>query len=68
MLYRVTPIFEENNLVASGVEMEAISIEDKGSGIKFHVFVYNVQNGIEIDYKTGEKSFNVKRIKTPNGI
>lgn len=54
VLYRVTPIFEENNLVASGVEMEAISIEDKGSGIKFHVFVYNVQNGIEIDYKTGE--------------
>ena len=54
VLYRVTPIFKENNLLASGVEMEAYSVEDKGDGIKFHVFVYNVQDGISIDYKTGD--------------
>jgi DNA-entry nuclease len=54
VLYRVTPIFEGDNLIASGVEMEALSVEDNGSGIKFHVFVYNVQTGIEIDYKTGD--------------
>lgn len=54
VLYRVTPIFEENNLVASGVEMEAYSVEDKGNGVCFNVYVYNVQPGIVIDYKTGE--------------
>ena len=54
VLYRVTPIFKENNLLASGVEMEAYSVEDKGDGIKFHVFIYNVQDGISIDYKTGD--------------
>ena len=54
VLYRVIPIFLGNNLLATGVEMEAMSVEDEGKGIKFHVFVYNVQEGIEIDYKTGE--------------
>ena len=54
VLYRVTPIFEGNNLVASGVEMEAYSVEDKGNGVCFNVYVYNVQPGIVIDYKTGE--------------
>ena len=54
VLYRVTPIFEGENLVASGVQMEAKSVEDNGSGIQFNVFVYNVQPGIEIDYSTGE--------------
>lgn len=54
VLYRVTPIFEGRNLVASGVEMEAISVEDHGRGVGFHVYVYNVQPGIEIDYATGE--------------
>jgi len=53
VLYRVTPIFEGNNLVATGVQMEALSLEDNGEGIKFNVFVYNVQDGIEIDYSTG---------------
>ena len=53
VLYRVTPIFYEDNLVASGVEIEALSVEDNGEGIKFNVFVYNVQDGIKIDYKTG---------------
>ncbi len=52
--YRVTPIYEEENLVASGVEMEAESVEDDGEGLSFHVYVYNVQPGIEIDYATGD--------------
>ena len=53
VLYRVTPIFYDDNLIASGVEMEALSVEDNGRGIKFHVFIYNVEDNIEIDYKTG---------------
>lgn len=54
VLYRVTPIFKEKNLVASGVQMEAYSIEDNGKGIQFNIYVYNVQPGIEINYLTGE--------------
>ena len=54
VIYRVTPIFEGENLVASGVTMEAISVEDDGEGICFSVYVYNVQPGVEIDYQTGE--------------
>ena len=54
VLYRVTPVFEGNNLVATGVLMEAYSVEDRGEGVCFCVFVYNVQPGIEIDYRTGE--------------
>lgn len=54
VLYRVTPIFDGENLLASGVQMEAYSIEDNGEGIKFNVFVYNVQDGIEIDYSNGD--------------
>jgi len=54
VLYRVTPIYEGDNLLASGVQMEAYSVEDNGKGIKFNVYVYNIQGGIEIDYKTGE--------------
>lgn len=54
VLYRVTPVFEGENLVAAGVVMEAESVEDAGAGICFHVFVYNVQPGIIIDYATGE--------------
>ncbi len=54
VLYRVTPIFEGNNLLASGVLMEAESVEDKGESILFCVYVYNVQPGITIDYATGE--------------
>lgn len=56
VLYRVTPMYEGNNLVAKGVQMEAYSIEDNGKGVKFNVFVYNVQPGINIDYETGESS------------
>ena len=54
VLYRVTPVFQGNNLVATGGVMEAKSIEDNGDGICFNVFVYNVQPGITIDYATGE--------------
>lgn len=54
VLYRVTPIFKENNLLASGVQMEAYSIEDNGKGVCFNVFVYNVQPGANINYSTGE--------------
>ena len=58
VLYRVTPIFEGNNLVANGVEIEAYSVEDNGKGICFNVYIYNVQAGINIDYQTGESSRN----------
>lgn len=54
VLYRVTPIFQGDNLVASGVQMEAYSVEDNGEGVCFNVYVYNVQPGISIDYATGE--------------
>lgn len=54
VLYRVTPIYNKNNLLASGIQIEALSIEDNGEGIKFNVFVYNVQEGIDINYQTGE--------------
>lgn len=58
VLYRVTPIFKGDNLVASGVEIEAYSVEDKGKEICFNVYIYNVQPGIIIDYKTGESEEN----------
>lgn len=54
VLYRVTPMFRGNNLVADGVLMEAWSVEDHGAGVCFNVFVYNVQPGIVIDYATGD--------------
>ena len=54
VLYRVTPIFDGDNLVASGVQMEAESVEDKGAGVFFNVYVYNVQPGVIIDYATGD--------------
>jgi len=56
VMYRVTPVFEEDNLVASGVVIEAKSVEDDGEGILFNVYCYNVQPGIEIDYATGESN------------
>ena len=54
VLYRVTPYFKDDELLARGVELEAYSVEDNGKGVSFHMFVYNVQPGIEIDYRTGE--------------
>lgn len=56
VLYRVTPVFEEDNLVADGVLMEAMSVEDRGLDIEFNVFVYNVQPHVKIDYQTGKSS------------
>ena len=58
VLYRVTPIFKGDNLLASGVQMEAYSVEDNGKGISFNVYVYNVQDGITIDYKTGDSKLS----------
>lgn len=54
VLYRVTPIFTGDNLVADGVLMEGYSVEDEGDGICFCVYAYNVQPGITIDYATGD--------------
>lgn len=61
VLYRVTPIFEGNNLIASGVLTEAYSVEDNGEGCSFCVYCYNVQPGIDIDYATGESSISGKK-------
>ena len=65
VLFRVTPIFEGNNLVASGVLMEAYSIEDEGDGICFNVYCYNVQPGITINYATGASSWSGGSTPTP---
>ncbi len=54
VLYRVTPIYENDNLLASGVEMEAKSVEDNGIGVSFNVYVYNVEDGIDINYENGD--------------
>ena len=56
VIYRVTPIFEGDNLLATGVLIEAYSVEDEGEGICFNVFCYNVQDGVIIDYATGENT------------
>lgn len=66
VLYRVTPEYEDSELVARGVQMEGYSVEDQGEGICFNVFAYNVQPGIAIDYATGdsEKSDNTEESST----
>lgn len=56
VLYRVTPVFDGDNLLAGGVQMEALSVEDGGEGIAYNVYVYNVQPGVEINYATGESA------------
>ena len=53
VMYRVTPDFKNQNLVANGVLLEAYSVEDEGEGISFCVYIFNSQPGIDIDYKTG---------------
>ena len=60
VLYRVTPIFDGENLVASGVQMEAYSVEDDGEGICFNVYCYNVQPGVVIDYATGKSHLDTE--------
>lgn len=62
VLYRVTPVFNGDNLVASGVQMEAESVEDSGEGVKFNVYCYNVQPGIGIDYATGDSWVDQKPV------
>ena len=54
VLYRVTPVYDGDNLVARGIQLEALSMEDNGDGICFNVYVYNNQPGVTIDYATGE--------------
>lgn len=54
VLYRVTPVYEGDNLIATGVQMEGYSVEDNGAGICYNVFCYNSQPGIVIDYKNGD--------------
>lgn len=54
VLYRVTPVFQGTELVARGVQMEALSVEDNGVGVSYNVYLYNVQPGIRIDYATGD--------------
>ncbi len=66
VMYRVTPIFVGRNLVASGVQVEAYSVEDHGDGICFNVFVYNVQPGIMINYLTGDSRLNEDADKLPD--
>lgn len=56
VLYRITPLFHDNDMMAQGVELEIYSVEDNGSGLCYHKFIYNVQPGITIDYATGEYS------------
>lgn len=56
VMYRCTPVFAGNESVARGVQLEAYSVEDKGDGIYFNVFIFNVQPGVKIDYLTGESS------------
>ena len=56
VIYRVTPVYDGADLVATGVQMEAFSVDDYGKSVCFNVFVYNIQPGVEIDYSTGESS------------
>ena len=63
VLYRVTPIFDDDNLLAKGVEMEAYSFEDNGESIKFHIFIYNVQPGVSINYKNGDNTKTIEKQK-----
>ncbi len=68
VLYRVTPVFDGDNLLASGVKMEALSIEDSGEGICFNVYAYNAQPGIAINYKTGESALGDVSPDTPQAV
>ena len=72
VLYRVTPLFNEDELVSRGVHMEAYSVEDNGSEVSFNIYCYNVQPGVEIDYQTGnnwenEASNPSNSMSTANG-
>ena len=66
VLYRVTPVFEGNNLVASGVQLEALSLNDNGKEICFNVYCYNVQPGVVIDYETGDSNADPNYVVAPS--
>ncbi|MFW5677542.1 MAG: DNA/RNA non-specific endonuclease [Acetivibrio ethanolgignens] len=68
VLYRVTPVFENENMLASGVLMEAKSVEDDGEGVSFCVYCYNVQPGININYKDGESEAIIEEPEEPEEI
>lgn len=68
VMYRVTPRFEGRERVARKVEMEALSVEDHGEGVSFHIYVYNVQPGILIDYMTGESARDPKERTVTLGL
>lgn len=66
VLYRVTPVFEGDNLLSRGVHMEAFSVEDDGEGVCFNVYAYNAQPGIFVDYATGESALGDQTSKVPD--
>jgi DNA-entry nuclease len=68
VIYRVTPIFKGNNLLASGVHLEGLSVEDNGEGICFNVYVYNVQPGIILDYATGANQLGKVPVSTEGDV
>lgn len=68
VLYRVTPIFEDNNLVASGVQMEAKSVEDNGEGILYNVYCYNSQPGVGINYAAGDSWLDGETTESQDSI
>jgi hypothetical protein len=68
VLYRATPVYKGSNQVASGVQLEAYSIEDKGAGICFNVYCYNVQPGIDIDYSDGSNNIADKTVGSEDMI
>lgn len=68
VLYRVTPVFDGNNLVSSGVLIEGYSVEDKGAGVCFNVYCYNVQPGIVICYATGNSELSADAVPVQNQI
>ena len=67
VLYRSTPVFDGDNLVATGVLLEAESVEDAGAGVRMCVWCYNVQPGIDIDYKTGESRLGSASVTQESG-
>lgn len=68
VMYRVTPIFKEDNLVASGVHMMAKSVEDDGEGLEFNIYCYNVQPGVSIDYATGDNWLSTETLITEEDV
>ena len=68
VMYRVTPIYDGNNLVASGVQLEAYSVEDGGEGISFNVYCYNVQPGVIINYADGTSRLDAENQPDTNEI